>query len=558
MLKKLLQLKKEYGLVYANKMIYNRYQIKYKVGRQYFPVRISKEERTSQSAWIPQTKTKISIVVPLYNTPESFLNDMIRSVCQQTYADWELCLADASEAEYQEKNEKIIQQYQEKDDRIHYRKLASNDGISNNTNHAILMTQGDYIALLDHDDILHPSALYFVMQEIDQQEADFIYTDELSFEKSTEHVQSIHFKPDFSQENLYCNNYICHFTVFSKSLLTKSGMFRKKFDGSQDYDLFLRLTSSANRICHVPRVLYYWRCHPDSMASGAQSKPYAIENGRQALAEHLKKRGIPAIVKASKKHPSFYHVIYSVPDHCRVLLLAENEQVEKWLWQQKKYMPYDITLCNTLENQQTFASRYDDIFLLRDAYRPEGNPGVWLNELLQCLQPPENLVAGTLVYDENEKVVHAGYCYDTAFSEKIRPLYEKSPRNDPGYMNRLAFRQNVSLLGGACLAMKSSLFDAMILKTGSSFTYSSLFSLPMWFSFCLMSQKNWGNCVITPFAVFDTIPENTENEFPPKEESPEWQNFWKMGKDILLAPDAHYNPGMRVFGTYYLNWKKGR
>ena len=190
---------RDYGISYAAKKVYYRYKVKYKLGRKYCPFEISDAQRKSEQQYKPAQKIKVSIVVPLYNTPENFLKEMLDSVEAQTYTDWELCLADASD----EKNgqvKKTVEQYQAKDKRIKYKKLSKNEGISENTNRALEMAAGDYIGLMDHDDLLHPSVLYNVVKTIEEKKADFIYTDELSFVGTTDRVQSIHFKPDFSWE----------------------------------------------------------------------------------------------------------------------------------------------------------------------------------------------------------------------------------------------------------------------------------------------------------------------------------------------------------------------
>ena len=151
------------------------------------------------------------------------------------------------------------------------------------------MATGEYIGLFDHDDILHPSALFEYMKVICEKNADFIYCDEDKFEKNLRNVIDPYFKPDFAIDNLRANNYICHFTVFKKTLLNKVGLFRKEFDGSQDHDMILRLTEEAKNIVHIPKILYYWRSHPNSVASDTYAKPYAIQAGNKAVKQHLKR-----------------------------------------------------------------------------------------------------------------------------------------------------------------------------------------------------------------------------------------------------------------------------
>ena len=179
---------------------------------------------------------KISFVIPLYKTPENYLGELIHSIQAQTYSNWELCLADGSDDAHGYVGE-ICRTYVNADSRIRYQKLRENKGISGNTNACIEMSTGDYIALFDHDDLLHPSALYEVALAIKERDADFIYTDETLFYESPADAYSPHFKPDYSPDTLRSYNYITHFSVFSRSLMERVGAFRSDFDGSQDYDI---------------------------------------------------------------------------------------------------------------------------------------------------------------------------------------------------------------------------------------------------------------------------------------------------------------------------------
>ena len=288
---------KDYGFTYTIKKVYNRYIIKYHKGRKYCPIDISSEERKLEEQYITHDDIKISIVVPVYNTPVSYLVPMIESVKKQTYKNWELCLADASD-ENGAAVEGVVKKLAQKDDRIKYKKLETNAGIGENTNRAAEMATGNYIGLLDHDDLLHPSALYNVAMAIEEHGSEFIYTDELSFDGDTRKVQSINFKPDFSWETFRYNNFICHFTVFKKELFEKAGGYRKEYDGGQDYDLFLRILEQTKKVYHIQKVLYYWRIHSASSAAGVAAKPYIVEAGRKAVEEHLRRTGQPGKVEA--------------------------------------------------------------------------------------------------------------------------------------------------------------------------------------------------------------------------------------------------------------------
>lgn len=266
---------------------------------------------------------RFSIVVPLYNTPEKYLREMIDSVVAQTYGNWELVLADASEQPLE-----VAKKYTVDDPRIKYYYLDSNDGISENTNRGLEKATGDYIGLLDHDDLLTPDALYEVDRVIRKSMKTnklvkyagcpirLIYSDEDKFDEDSGSYYEHHAKPGFNMDLLLSNNYICHFTVIRSDII-KRLKFRKKYDGAQDYDLFLRACSEAaldmpmagNQIAHIDKVLYHWRCHRGSTAANPASKTYAYEAGLNALQNLMDKRGIAATV-SHLKHVGFYRVDY--------------------------------------------------------------------------------------------------------------------------------------------------------------------------------------------------------------------------------------------------------
>ncbi len=232
---------------------------------------------------------KISVVTPLFNTPINFLKELLDSVQAQTYANWELCLVDFSDDSHPEV-EQTVKEYAENDSRIRYQRDPENKGIAENTNICIAMATGEYIGILDHDDVLHPSAFFEVMEQIDQG-SDFVYTDEAKFSIDIKHLYAPNFKPDFAQDELLAHNYICHLNIFKKSLLDQVGGYRPEFDGSQDHDIVLRLTEAAKKITHIPHILYYWRVHEASVASNINAKPYATISGIKAVDEAYSRRG---------------------------------------------------------------------------------------------------------------------------------------------------------------------------------------------------------------------------------------------------------------------------
>ncbi|SFC78108.1 glycosyltransferase family 2 protein [Butyrivibrio sp. YAB3001] len=269
---------------------------------------------------------RFSIVVPLFNTPEKYLREMIESVLAQTYGNWELVLADASPD-----TSDIVLDYAQKDPRIKYYHFSKNEGISENTNRGLEKASGDYIGLLDHDDLLTPDALFEVSRVIRKSMSRnklsrysgcpirLIYSDEDKFDDSKQRYYEHHAKPDFNMDYLLSNNYICHFTVMRSDIIRRLKL-RKKYDGAQDFDLFMRacaeasleLPSASYQIIHIPKVLYHWRCHSNSTAANPASKTYAYEAGQKAILNLLKSYNINAEVEPLK-HLGFYRINY-LPD----------------------------------------------------------------------------------------------------------------------------------------------------------------------------------------------------------------------------------------------------
>ena len=263
---------RKHGIKAQMKWVHGRIRDKIAQKNYYKCLQITPQERQRQKEQQYETATCFSILVPLYNTPEKFLREMIESVQNQTYGDWELCLADGSDQEHTEVGA-IVKEYQQNDKRIRYQQLEKNGGISENTNACLAMASGDYVVLFDHDDLLHECALYELKKAVDEQGTDFIYTDEAVFSKDFHKPDSYHFKTDFAPDDLRSNNYICHITCFAMKLMDEiDGLFRTEYDGSQDFDLVLRLTEKANKIVHIPKVLYFWRNHALSVASDIDRK----------------------------------------------------------------------------------------------------------------------------------------------------------------------------------------------------------------------------------------------------------------------------------------------
>lgn len=264
----------------------------------------------------------ISIVVPTYETKEKFLRELLDCVIRQTYSNWELIIADASKSDAVKKIVDEVEQNAGISDLIKYKHLDENKGISENTNAAIDEACGDYIALLDHDDLLTLDALEKMVERLHAPDVDdlqtviAVYSDEDKCDTDGNRFYEPYFKPDFNLDLLLSNNYICHFLMVRADVM-KAFKLRAKYDGAQDYDLVLRLallTEEGNIILHTPSILYHWRCHEESTAINTDSKRYAYDAGREALKDYFTKKGMADQVEVTdSEHLGFYKTTY-VPD----------------------------------------------------------------------------------------------------------------------------------------------------------------------------------------------------------------------------------------------------
>lgn len=352
-------------------------KLKYKrrekmAGRQFGTASFPSQEviRAQREAAFPNM-VKFSILVPLWNTPRQFLKDMISSVINQTYTNWELCLADGSDEEHSYVGA-ICQEYAvQADGRIVYRKLDRNEGIAGNTNQCYQLATGEYIGLFDHDDVLHPSALYEYVKVINETGADFIYCDEATFKDgSLDKLVNLHFKPDYAPDTLCGNNYICHFSVFSRHLLEEDAeLFRTSLDGSQDHDMILRLTSRAKRVYHVPRLLYYWRSHEGSVASDIEAKPYAVEAAKRAVSDHLQKRGFSHFqISSTRAFPTIFRIRYQVEGNPRISVIIPNrdhrEDLKRCIdsiLERSTYDNYELVIVENGSTSQEIKDYYSEL-----------------------------------------------------------------------------------------------------------------------------------------------------------------------------------------------------
>jgi GT2 family glycosyltransferase/2-polyprenyl-3-methyl-5-hydroxy-6-metoxy-1,4-benzoquinol methylase len=441
-----------------------------------------------------EKKVKFSVLAPLYNTPEKLLVEMIESVENQTYKDWELCLADGSDGRHGHV-ERICRRLSRKDKRIIYKKLEKNLGISGNTNACVDMSTGDYIGLLDHDDLLHPSALFEAMRVVCEKDADVIYTDEDKTDMEGERRFDPHFKPDFAIDNLRAYNYICHFLVFKKELLNKAGRFDSRYDGAQDYDLTFRLIEQAERIVHIPLVLYHWRVTTDSTASNINTKNYAIKANVEAVESHLKRCGLNADVVSIPIDPTVHRVVYKLLDKPLVSIIIANkdhaadlEKCVSSIARRTNYSNYEIVIIeNNSELEETFV--YYEEIKKRDNvkvvvyngefnYSKINNFGVrhasgeymillnndieiisscWIEEMLMLCQRDDVGAVGAKLYYYDNTIQHGGVIL--GIGGVAGHSHKCFPKSHPGYFLRLSIQQDLSAVTAACMMIKRNVFD---------------------------------------------------------------------------------------------------
>jgi len=462
----------QYGSVSAVKQKIKskkRLKARYKeLGTLSFP---SKEERNIQESETYDKKITISILVPLYNTPENFLREMIESVIDQTYKDWELCLADGSD-ESHEYVGRICREYSGSDKRVIYEKLSKNKGISGNTNECLKMAHGDYIGLFDHDDVLHPSALYKYRQAIDSG-ADYIYCDEATFtDGDLNKMITVHFKPDYAIDNLRANNYICHFSVFKKDLLKETELFRTEYDGSQDHDMILRLTCLAQKVVHIPGIYYYWRAHSGSVASDINAKSYAIDAAKRAVADHLKDAGIYNTgITSSRAFETIFRLRYDLKGEPKVSIIIndDNEDCIQALKNWNSYFNTEIIRQsdhkNECEQKSVFAVRNilsrkasGDVLLFVDGnIRAESEE--FVKELVSLAMRNDVGAAGGEIIDRAGKIQNAGVVIGIGKDHAAGLIHNGFDQKYIGYMGKLCYIQDVSALTSDLLAIRKELFE---------------------------------------------------------------------------------------------------
>ncbi len=549
-------------------------------GTESFP---DESERARQRNTVFDRMVKVSVLTPLWNTPENFLREMIESVQAQTYQNWELCLADGSDDAHAYVGE-ICREYAAKDSRIVYKKLEKNGGIAENTNRCLEMATGEFVAPFDHDDLLHPCVLYEYVKVINEKNADYIYCDEATFKNGdVNQMITMHFKPDYAIDNLRANNYICHFSMFDKKLLEGTELYRTKFDGSQDHDMILRLTDKARNVVHVPKLLYYWRQHAGSVSSGVEAKPYVVESARGAVADHLRRHGFSNFkITSTRAFETIFKITYEIIGEPKISIIIPNkDHVEDLrrcitsIIEKSTYDNYEIIVVeNNSETREIFAY-YEELannpavkiitYKGDFNYSAINNLGVseasgeyvlllnndiqiitvnWMEELLMYAQRPDVGAVGAKLYYPDKTIQHAGVVIGLGAHRTAGHVHYRQKRENLGYMGRLCYAQNMSAVTGACLLVKKALYEeAGGLDESFAVSLNDV-------DFCLKLRRMGYLNVFTPFAEayhYESASRGSdmtgEAAARYNDESARFREKWKAE---LEAGDPYYNPNFSL------------
>ena len=520
---------------------------------------------------------KISIVVPMYNTPEKYFKELLESITEQTYENWELCLADGSP----EKAEYLEDLIQPLGDKIKYKLLSENKGISGNSNEALKLATGDFIALLDHDDIIPKFALYEIVKTINENpDVDFIYTDEDKILEENEKRISPHFKQYYAIDTLRSYNYICHFSIFKKELMDKLGGFNSEFDGSQDYDLILRATEQAKHIVHIPKILYNWRISSTSVASGAAAKPYAYEAAKRAILASIERHGIQGAKVEDSRIIGLYKVTYPVKGEPKISIIIPNKDHKKDLKRciksilKSTYKNYEIIIVENNSKEKNIFKYYKKleknpnikiekcemsifnysklnnygaskangeyfVFLNNDTKIITNN---WLETIISNCQREEIGAIGAKLIYKNKRIQHAGVVLNLTGTAGHVNWNEKE--NNPGYFGRIMIQQNVSAVTGALLGVSKKIFEQV---NGFDETFPIAYNDV---DFCLKIQDIGKLITYNPYieayhyeSQSRGYEDTEEKQKRLKKEENKLKKKWKKYFDVT---DKYYSPNLRT------------
>ena len=549
-------------------------------------MRVSRQELFAQRKTKFSYAPKFSVVVPLYHTPAKFLKDLVRSMMYQSYANWELCLVNASPEDVHLTS--LLENWAMRDKRIRVIRLEKNLGIAQNTNAGIEASTGEFIAFLDHDDFLEPDALFCYVDALNKDKTiDVFYSDEDKTDEYAAHYFYPHFKSDFNIDLLHANNYMCHFLAVRKSLVDTVGGLNEKFDGAQDYDFVLRLTENTKKIYHCPRILYHWRCSNQSTAANQGNKMYAIHAGKAALNAHYKRIGWNARAQEGAVD-GWYQTKFTLKEEPLVSILIPNKDHTDDLdvclnsfFERADYQNYEfIIIENNSVLPETFAyyekiekehdnvkvvyweagfnysainnfgfkfAKGDYIMLLNNDVELI-TPDIFQSMLGFCMRPEVGIVGAKLLYNDHT-VQHAGVLVGAGglADHVFKGIHE----DDPGYMGRAISSQDVSAVTAACLLVKRSVYEEV---GGLEDEFQVAFNDV---DFCLKVRKA-GYLI-----VYDADVKLFHYESKSRGMEDTTERFIRFGNEMMLLNskwdilstfvDPYYNPNLSYLEYYKIN-----
>ncbi|MDO4466273.1 MAG: glycosyltransferase family 2 protein [Bacillota bacterium] len=464
--------------------------------RWFEATKVSEEELAKQRAVQFAYAPKISIIVATFNTKESYLKEMIDSVVEQSYSNWELCIGDGST---NDSVEKYVKKHYAQDSRIRFKRLEKNYGISGNMNGALELVTGEYVGLFDHDDLLTPDCLYEIVASLQEVRHDVIYTDEDKLDDENKVYLDPHFKPDFSPEQLCSHNYITHFFVVDMDIVRKVGGLREEYDGSQDHDFIFRCTEVARSIHHIPKILYHWRMHMASTAANPESKMYCYTSGKKAIEAHYERMGYKANVEMLPfPFYGMYKSTFETPGNPLVSIIIPNKDLKETLEnciqslvEVNSYKNFEVIIVENNSTTSEIFDYYDQVQKMysnvkvvtwKDSFNyslinnfgvqyAQGDYLLFLNndtELIEpdsishmlgyCMRDDIGCVGAKLLYEDNT-IQHCGVIVGYR-GYAVHPFIGVG-RNGFGYMGRPIITSNYSAVTAACLMVKKADFEAV-------------------------------------------------------------------------------------------------
>ena len=529
----------------------------------------------------------ISIIVPVYNPQATFLRQAIESVLEQVYPNWELCLADDCSTEPEVRS--ILEEYAERDERIKVVYRQENGHICRSSNSALELATGEYIALLDHDDLLAPHALAKVVQLLDEHpEADFIYSDEDKVDEQNVHKDPF-FKPDWCPDSFLARMYTCHLGVYRRSLVEEVGNFRVGFEGSQDYDLVLRITEKTEEIYHIPDILYHWRIHSASTAANAEVKPYAFQAAQKAISEAIARRGEPGKVATHPVFAGVYTVRYDIKEYKLVSIIIPTKDLADTLdvclksifsnttypnyevividngsteaqtfkcfeyWQQQqperfKCYTYDVPFNYSQINNYAVENAEGDYLLFLNNDTEVITPD-WIEAMVEQAQRESIGAVGTLLLYPDDTVQHAGVVL--GIGGVAGHSHKNFSATVPGYISQLISTNNYSAVTAACLMCRKDVFEEVGgFETKLAIAFNDV-------DLCLKIVSRGYRNIYLPHVVlyhYESKSRGYENTPAKQARFAKEVNYMKQTWQQLCDNDPCYSPHLtKVYEDYSLN-----